>query len=1250
MARWKRYLLHVGAGIAAAAVLVALLALLLLRTGPGRSVVARAVAALSGGQVRIAGLSGALPNHLHTDSLEIADAQGVWLKAWDVTLDWRALGALGNHADIARLDAARIAVLRRPASEKAEGADWTIDIAHFAVARLDVAKAAVGHAGVIAASGSLHYVSLRELAADIDAQRLDRDGRYRANLTVWDGNVRGTVGVSESGDGLLGGALGLPDLGPVSLQAHAADGNQFTLSLRAGALSAEAHGTFDSKKRTADAAFAVSSAAMQPRKDFGWSALSAKGRLTGSLDKPHIAADLTLAKLKAAGASADNVQAVARGANGTVDLDATATGLVASGMRMLANAPVKATARLVLDEPTRPVTFTLAHPLLTLQGKASTLGPFEGEAIAGVASLAAFGAPVDGRAALRLQAKDRSGALAASLEGTLVARGDTTLARLIGARAQLDAETVLRDGKPVTARGTLQGAAATLRVTGTGGAAWSYRWQAALANVALLAPNLRGRVDLGGTLSGPEDALRLTGTGTALLGVKSAPPQSLRIALEANGLPRLAQGRISVTGSFDNAGLTALSRVARERDGLMVTLERATWKSLTADGHVAFAGKPHGTLALKIANLADLSDVLGTKLAGAASVDAQGPLDALAVKLTATGAVGATHLRAVADARVNTSAHKAVVTALHGSVQDKDVALLAPATLDWTRGVSVDRLRARFDKAEITLSGKVAPELALTVAVEGVTTDTLAPWVQTERWDGVVSGEAKVTGTPDKPVATFTLHGEGLRPPGLSRSLPSGALVASGRLRDRVVTLDARLTGGNSLALAANGEVPLAQGKSIAVRLEGDADLAIVSPLIAASGRTVTGKLSVHGRVTGALAAPRAFGTVALTGGEVQDYARGIRLRAMTAEAQAEGNLIRLTRFEARAGHGTVSGSGRIDLASPGTPLDLHFAAKGARPLTSDRLTATVDADLALTGTVRQAKLSGTIRILQGNIVVPDRYPPNVAVLDVRRKGETPPPPRDAGSAVALDLTVDSAGRLFVRGRGLDAELGGRFTLAGTSDAPLVIGALEMRRGTFSVAGRTLEFRSGKVSFDGNGLRNRLDPTLDFTAVSESGGITATLNVGGYASAPTIRLSSAPSLPQDEVIARMLFQQSVKSLSPLQLAEIAQVLASLGGIGSGFDPVGSLRKSLGLDRLSVGGSTSGNSATVEAGKYVLRNVYVGAKQDLSGGTRAVVEVDLTRNLKAQATVSTGAAAVANPPGSTPADTGDSVGLSYQFEY
>ncbi|MDT8872409.1 translocation/assembly module TamB domain-containing protein [Komagataeibacter rhaeticus] len=70
---------------------------------------------------------------------------------------------------------------------------------------------------------------------------------------------------------------------------------------------------------------------------------------------------------------------------------------------------------------------------------------------------------------------------------------------------------------------------------------------------------------------------------------------------------------------------------------------------------------------------------------------------------------------------------------------------------------------------------------------------------------------------------------------------------------------------------------------------------------------------------------------------------------------------------------------------------------------------------------------------------------------------------------------------------------------------------------------------------------------------------------------------------------------------------------------------------------------------MEAGKYVMRRVYVGAKQATSGsGTQAQVQVDLTRRLKLNTTVGTGG----NVTGfTTPEnDPGSSIGLLYQFRY
>lgn len=104
------------------------------------------------------------------------------------------------------------------------------------------------------------------------------------------------------------------------------------------------------------------------------------------------------------------------------------------------------------------------------------------------------------------------------------------------------------------------------------------------------------------------------------------------------------------------------------------------------------------------------------------------------------------------------------------------------------------------------------------------------------------------------------------------------------------------------------------------------------------------------------------------------------------------------------------------------------------------------------------------------------------------------------------------------------------------------------------------------------------------------------------------------------------------------------------GVTSGsFDPLNSVRSGLGLDRLSVGGGSGGSGANVQAGKYVARGVYVGAKQATSGGgSQATVQIDITKGLKLETNVGTGgASAQGSAAGSS---TGTNVGITYQFEY
>jgi translocation and assembly module TamB len=261
---------------------------------------------------------------------------------------------------------------------------------------------------------------------------------------------------------------------------------------------------------------------------------------------------------------------------------------------------------------------------------------------------------------------------------------------------------------------------------------------------------------------------------------------------------------------------------------------------------------------------------------------------------------------------------------------------------------------------------------------------------------------------------------------------------------------------------------------------------------------------------------------------------------------------------------------------------------------------------------------------------------------------------------INLHLDVNAPAGIFINGRGLDAEMAGNLKVRGTTAAPVVSGGFELQRGFFTLANSKLTFSNGTVTFNGTGLQKKLDPSLDFTAQSQAAEVTVVVHITGLADAPQIELTSTPELPQDEILARLLFGQPAAQLTALQLVQTGAALASLrgGGGGPSLNPVSKLQKLLGLDRLSVGGGSSVSGAssadqqstgtTVEAGRYVSNRVYVGVKESTTGASKVAVDVDLTKGLKLQASLGNG---TTTAQGVTPEnDPGSTLGLAYQFEY
>jgi translocation and assembly module TamB len=484
---------------------------------------------------------------------------------------------------------------------------------------------------------------------------------------------------------------------------------------------------------------------------------------------------------------------------------------------------------------------------------------------------------------------------------------------------------------------------------------------------------------------------------------------------------------------------------------------------------------------------------------------------------------------------------------------------------------------------------------------------------------------------------------------GPARSLPPANITANADLKGESADIDTRLSAGRATSLTVTGRAPIQPTTGpLDLHAQGGLDLALLNPILEVNGRRARGQMTLDARVAGTIAAPQISGTAQLANGDVQDLGLGARVRNITALVQADGTTIRIARFDGQAGKGTLGLSGTIGPTAPGMPVDLHLAADNAEPLARDRLTATLSADLTVRGEIKnQLAVAGGVTISHAEIRIPEHLPSSIVVLDVRRPGEKPPPP-SAAPDIALDVTLKAPEQIFVRGRGLFAELGGTIHVTGTAANPQPQGAFNLIRGTISVAGQSLTFSKGEVSFNGGKLS---DPSILFVATSSNGSITANLEVSGTASNPKIRLYSTPELPQDEVLAQLIFKRSASTLSPLELAQLAGALAQLTGVGGGggINPLESVREGLGLDTLSVGGGAGNSGPTLQGGRYVSPGVFVGAKQGTGGNsTQGLVQVDLYKGLKLQGTVGTGSN---TNPGASPEDSaGSSLGLKYQFEY
>ncbi len=398
---------------------------------------------------------------------------------------------------------------------------------------------------------------------------------------------------------------------------------------------------------------------------------------------------------------------------------------------------------------------------------------------------------------------------------------------------------------------------------------------------------------------------------------------------------------------------------------------------------------------------------------------------------------------------------------------------------------------------------------------------------------------------------------------------------------------------------------------------------AVLFSFAALPNQQLNGPIALAADFSGQVRAPRINGLIRADNLTYDNEAYGTRLTQMRLAGRFTNDRLEITTLDARAGDGTVKAQGSIGLAAAsGFPIDFRATLDNARLARSDSLGATASGTMRLTNGPQGGLIQGDLRIPEARYQIIKQGAAEVPELTgVRRRSQIRiarstdrPTPATPPGNFRLDLRIRANNQLFVSGMGLESEWEMDLRVGGTSTAPVITGGLDLIRGTYSFAGKRFEVNRGTVRFRGGALT---DPDINIQASTTASGITAVINITGTGQRPQISFTSSPTLPQDEVLSRLLFGSSPENLSATEAIQLAAALNSLRpSSGGGLNPLGKLRSATGFDRLRILGAddATGRGTSLAAGKYLTDNIYVEIVTDARGFTATQLEIALTRAL------------------------------------
>lgn len=405
---------------------------------------------------------------------------------------------------------------------------------------------------------------------------------------------------------------------------------------------------------------------------------------------------------------------------------------------------------------------------------------------------------------------------------------------------------------------------------------------------------------------------------------------------------------------------------------------------------------------------------------------------------------------------------------------------------------------------------------------------------------GLLSVDVKIGGRLDSTDALVKIGVKELKAPGLPKSFQPATVDVLTTLRANELLLDVKVVQAPLPPLTLKATVPvvltklmkqpeLAKDLPLKATLDlPESDLSFAREFAPDVVRSVPAKLKLHASVGGTVKAPLIESVLDLNAPEIDFVSADMpSVHDLRVKIHSHDRKVTLENISVMLAGGKVHVSGMLDAANTQDPrFDLKVEAREALVMRNPTSSVRANADIVCAGTLKAARVSGTVEAVRGRIFQEVNLLPNVTGMI--QQGEKLPPPPPSTSKIdqklalppmlkdwTFDLKVKTRDPVVIAGNLMNGAISADIAVGGTGAAPRVTGFANVDRMVLKLPFSLLKITKGVVTMNPD---NPFTPKLDVRGESRVGSNDITLYVYGDASNPKTRFTSTPPLSEADIV------------------------------------------------------------------------------------------------------------------------------------